>query len=136
MSAVVVQGRSNASLGNPGVRQLSSALGPHYVPSKATYCRQCAACKKQSSTGWGGTMSPECNRTCKKCPNAVALGAEASLTLELDGIVATEYTRQLPVVLQGRALQGSSGNASRLDFTEIHYGTTVFEGQCESVARG
>lgn len=136
MVNVVTQAPNNASLDVSAIRELSSRARPYYIPSKAKFCHECTVCKEQSTTRWGGTMSPKCTLACKKCPNFVVLGAEKSLSFELGGITATRYTRKkLTAAQQGRVLQSGAGAGTNIttgvNITETHYGTTIFEGQLE-----
>lgn len=70
-------------------------------------------------------MSLECKLICKKCPDAVVLGAESTLSLEVDGITAAKYVRAGSAGDKGRALQsGDTGSG----VTTIQSSPIIFEG--------
>ena len=100
--------QSDAAFAIPGdVRGLTSRAKPSYVPPKAANCGICATCKQQQ-----GLMGVKCRATCQKCVDDVVLGAENGVSIEVNGVTATQYIR---------------GAGS--DITAIHYGTTVFNGR-------
>lgn len=106
-------------------RELGSRqLGPVYVPSKAAACARCAACKQQR--GNASVVSTKCKMACKYCPDVVIVGAEDTLSIQVDGITATQYVRD-PVPGsqgQGRALQSELN----IGVTVTQRAITIFEG--------
>lgn len=108
-------------------RRLGARSSPVYVPGKAANCETCAACKQQYQENPSMPPPSLCRKACKKCPDVVVLGAESTLSVEVDGITATEYLRDNSVGGSGprRALQGSTQGAG---ITVKQYATTVFEG--------
>jgi hypothetical protein len=83
-------------------RSLASRYGSQYIPSKAAYCEQCAACKQVPQSGVGAKV---CVKACRLCPNTVMLGAENKVVVQVDGVTAIEWAA--PGGGQGRALQDS-----------------------------
>jgi hypothetical protein len=86
-------------------------------------------------------MGLKCKTACKHCPNTVVLGAEIALSIEVDGITATEYVRAPAAGGQGRALQGEAGDGvSVIQYADtiqygstVQYGSTTFDGEAGSL---
>lgn len=115
-----------ASGDKAATRRLNSRAGPLYVPAKAQHCQRCAYCK-QYKDGSSVPLPSSCRNACKNCPDAVVLGAERLVSIEVDGITAIEYVRDESAGGQGRALQSSNDLGNGI--TVVQYATTVFEGE-------
>lgn len=68
-----------------------------------------------------------CKKGCKKCPYELVLGAESTLSIQVDGITAIEYVRDDSAGGPGRALQGSNDLGNGI--IVVQYATTGFEGE-------
>lgn len=107
-------------------RRPTTSRGLQYIPSKAVACMHCADCKQRPLNASTPKTDRKCAKACKLCPDNVLLGAEKTISVEVDGIVATKYVRlDGGAGGQGRALQSSDfGNGVQITQTA----TTIFEG--------
>lgn len=127
-------GHGNASVrfGGKDIRQMrTSHTSPLYIPLHGQHCRQCATCKQQRAGDNSMSMTPKCRAVCKKCPNDVVLSAERALSIEVDGVVVTEYVSAGPTGAQGhRALQSTDSGDG---LVSVQRATTIFEGSLSYV---
>lgn len=79
-------------------------------------------------------MSLACKRACKKCPDAVVLGGESKVAIQVGGVTAIEYVLSQPAAGgQGRALQDPTPKPPET-ITTINYGDTRYIGRVQIFA--
>lgn len=115
-----------SSTDDTAAQHLTTSKGPQYIPSKAVACMLCADCKQRPLNTSTAKTDRKCAQACKLCPNNVVVGAEKSISIEVDGIIAAQYVRLGGSArAQGRALEsGGHGNGVEM----IQSATTIFEG--------